>query len=87
MKQEVDIDIKFGTDQTIKYRLLAIYLFRKQYREEQLIEKYLHGNLMILVIQTKVNNFIFVFQLQKYILVHTYFFLIDILKFSKEMYI
>ena len=40
-----------------------------------------------LVNQTKVNNFIFVFQLQKYILVHTYFFWIDILKFSKEMYI
>jgi hypothetical protein len=48
MKQEVDIDLKFGTDQTIKYRLLAIYLLRKQYREEQLIEKCLHGNLMIL---------------------------------------
>ena len=62
---------------------LVIFLDNK-YTEEHLIEKYLHENSLILVTETKVNNFSICISIAN-VHISVYLFSIDILKFSKKI--
>ena len=58
-KPDVEIDVKYSErDRTVRYGLLAISALKKASYTEKTFnwKNYLHGNWLILVIQTKVNN-------------------------------